>query len=394
VKKPVVVVIIAVVVVAGYGIRERVLRLSDHDRLWFSGNIELTEARLGFKRAGRLEQRFVDEGDTVASGTVIARLDTAELESQRERARASVVIAEARLGMLDKETRLAEETLSSTLDSRRAELGQAEAALAELLSGSRKEEIADAQAASERASTERDLAQSDWDRVRELFTASSVSASERDAARTRFMAAQALLDQAKQKFALVREGTRSERIDAARALVEKAKAGVRAAQTLRLEVDLKKLERPVREADLEKARADLAVIETQLDDSLITAPMDGVVLTKSAEPGEILAAGTPVLTLGDMDHPWVRAYVGEPDLGRVKLGDRVQVKTDSRPGKVYDGTLTFIASDAEFTPKQIQTREERTRFVYRVKISLPNPEHELKLNMPVEGTIVPGRETK
>lgn len=393
-KKPVVVVIIAVVVVAGYGIRERVLRLSDHDRLWFSGNIELTEARLGFKRAGRLEQRFVDEGDTVASGTVIARLDTAELESQRERARASVVIAEARLGMLDKETRLAEETLSSTLDSRRAELGQAEAALAELLSGSRKEEIADAQAASERASTERDLAQSDWDRVRELFTASSVSASERDAARTRFMAAQALLDQAKQKFALVREGTRSERIDAARALVEKAKAGVRAAQTLRLEVDLKKLERPVREADLEKARADLAVIETQLDDSLITAPMDGVVLTKSAEPGEILAAGTPVLTLGDMDHPWVRAYVGEPDLGRVKLGDRVQVKTDSRPGKVYDGTLTFIASDAEFTPKQIQTREERTRFVYRVKISLPNPEHELKLNMPVEGTIVPGRETK
>ena len=113
-----------------------------------------------------------------------------------------------------------------------------------------------------------------------------------------------------------------------------------------------------------------------------------MVLVKSAEPGETVAAGATVVTLGDIDHPWLRGYVNETELGRVKLGERVKVTTDSFPGKTYWGRVSFIASEAEFTPKQIQTDEERVKLVYRIKVDLPNPQRELKLNMPADAEIL------
>jgi membrane fusion protein YbhG len=112
------------------------------------------------------------------------------------------------------------------------------------------------------------------------------------------------------------------------------------------------------------------------------------VLVKSAEAGEVLAAGTTIATIGDLEHPWLRAYVGETDLGRVKLGQPVKLSTDSYPGKVYMGTISFISSEAEFTPKQIQTKEERVKLVYRIKVDVNNSSHELKNNMPVDAEIV------
>jgi len=117
-------------------------------------------------------------------------------------------------------------------------------------------------------------------------------------------------------------------------------------------------------------------------------PVDGVVLVKSAEPGETVAAGTTVLTVGDIERPWLRGYIGERDLGRVKLGQRVRVTTDSYPGKVYWGRVSFIAAEAEFTPKEIQTPEERVKLVYRIKVDLANPRHELKSNMPADAEIL------
>ncbi|MGA2196717.1 MAG: efflux RND transporter periplasmic adaptor subunit, partial [Bryobacteraceae bacterium] len=135
-------------------------------------------------------------------------------------------------------------------------------------------------------------------------------------------------------------------------------------------------------------RASIAMIDSQLADTVQTSPVDGVVLVKSADVGEVLASGTTVVTVGDIDHPWLRGYVNETDLGRVRLGSKVKVTTDSYPGKVYDGRVTFIASEAEFTPKQIQTAEERVKLVYRVKIEMDNPKHELKSNMPADAEIV------
>jgi HlyD family secretion protein len=116
--------------------------------------------------------------------------------------------------------------------------------------------------------------------------------------------------------------------------------------------------------------------------------VDGVVLVKSADVGEVLGVGTTVVTVGDIDHPWLRGYVNETALGKIKVGSKARVTTDSYPGKVYDGRVSFIASEAEFTPKQIQTQEERVKLVYRIKIELDNPRRELKSNMPADAEIV------
>jgi HlyD family secretion protein len=126
----------------------------------------------------------------------------------------------------------------------------------------------------------------------------------------------------------------------------------------------------------------------QLSYTELYAPMDGVILSRSAEPGEYLNPSTPVVTLGDLEHPWLRAFVSEKNLGRIKLGDRVRVTTDSFPDKSYEGRLTFISSQAEFTPKSVQTFEERVKLMFRVKIQLSNPDKELKPGMPADGVLV------
>jgi HlyD family secretion protein len=132
----------------------------------------------------------------------------------------------------------------------------------------------------------------------------------------------------------------------------------------------------------------VALIDSQLGDTVAASPIDGVVLVKSANVGEILAPGTTVMTIGDIDHPWLRGYINERDLGRVKLGTKAKISTDSYPGKVYWGRVSFIASEAEFTPKQIQTSEERLKLVYRIKIDVDNPQRELKSNMPADAELV------
>jgi len=118
------------------------------------------------------------------------------------------------------------------------------------------------------------------------------------------------------------------------------------------------------------------------------APIDGVVLVKAAEAGEVIAAGTTVVSLGDLAHPWLRAYINETDLGKIHLNGKAKLSTDSYKGKTYDGRVSFISSEAEFTPKQIQTKEERVKLVYRIKIDVDNSAQELKNNMPVDAELI------
>ena len=130
------------------------------------------------------------------------------------------------------------------------------------------------------------------------------------------------------------------------------------------------------------------ITESQISDTTLVAPIDGVILVKAGEEGEVIAAGSAVVTIGDIEHPWLRAYISEADLGRVKLGQKVLLRTDSFKDRVYEGHVSFIASQAEFTPKQIQTKEERAKLVYRIKVDVANPNQELKNNMPVDAEIL------
>ncbi|HEY3235912.1 MAG TPA: efflux RND transporter periplasmic adaptor subunit, partial [Polyangiaceae bacterium] len=188
---------------------------------------------------------------------------------------------------------------------------------------------------------------------------------------------------------LVLEGPRKEQIDGAAGQLDRARGAVKSAEANRLELRRREQELTTRRAEIDRSRAQTALIDSQLADTVVASPASGVVLVKSADVGEVLAAGTTVVTIGDNDHPWLRGYINERDLGRVKLGSKAKITTDSYKGKVYWGRVTFISSEAEFTPKQIQTTEERVKLVYRIKIEVENPQHELKSNMPADAELLP-----
>lgn len=352
-----------------------------------SGNIELTEVEIAFKSAGRLVFLAVDEGDFVKTGELIAKLDQAELNERKKSAQAALTSTESRLGQMTTSIQFQGEQVEGQLARANAELKQAEAALRELEAGSRAQEIEASRAVMSRAETEFTKAERDWNRAQILYQKEDISTSQRDDFRARFESAKALLQQSREQFDLVKEGPRKEDIESARAQVQRARANLRLAEATRLELARLHQEKTARESDVHQARAQLGIYETQLKDSEVFAPMNGVVLVKAAEPGEVLAAGTTVVTLGNLAKPWLRGYINEKDLGRVKLGTPVKVTTDSFPGKTYDGKITFIASEAEFTPKQIQTQEERVKLVYRIKIEIDNPNGELKSNMPADAEI-------
>ncbi|HYL38821.1 MAG TPA: efflux RND transporter periplasmic adaptor subunit [Bryobacteraceae bacterium] len=357
------------------------------NRLQVSGNIELTEVDISFKVPGKLIELNVAEGDTVKKGMVIARIDREQVEQQRTRDEASVAASQSQFQQMETSVRWQRETLESDIALRKAEVRAAQAKLDQLLAGSRPQEIQQARAAVADVTAQRDQAKGDWDRAQELFKNDDISKAQYDQYRMRLDSTAALLRQTQERLALVEEGPRKEDIEAARAEVQRAQAALQASEANRLEVTRREQDVTAHRADVQRARAQVAMTQTQINDTVVTSPIDGVVLVKAAEIGEVLAAGTTLVTIGDIDHPWLRAYISETDLGRVKLGQPVQLTSDSFPGKTYPGRVAFISSEAEFTPKQIQTREERVKLVYRIKIDVDNPRHELKSNMPVDAEI-------
>jgi HlyD family secretion protein len=172
--------------------------------------------------------------------------------------------------------------------------------------------------------------------------------------------------------------------------VDRAKASLKVGEANSIETKRREQDIVARRGDIDRAKSQIALIDSQLADTIAVSPINGIVLVKAADPGEVLAPGSSVVTVGDIDHPWLRAYIREQDLGRVKLGAKAKVTTDSFPGKVYDGRVSFISSEAEFTPKQIQTAEERVKLVYRIKIEIDNSRHELKSNMPADAEVLTG----
>jgi HlyD family secretion protein len=385
-KRILIIVILAAGAAAVYAYRGR--NRQPDDRIVVSGNIELNEVNIAFKTAGRLVERTVDEGDAVKKGQVIARLDRDQLMAQRAAQVAAIQSAESQLAQAQTAVQWQKETLSADIETRQADLTSTEARLAELKNGARPQEKLDAQAAVDAAQAELQRAQRDWERAQKLYKDDDISTAQFDQYRSRWESATAALNSSKERQALVLAGPRVEQINAAAGQVQRARGSLKAAEANSLESKRREQEIATRRAEIERAKATLSLIDSQLADTVAVSPVDGVVLVKSADVGEVLAPGTTIVTVGDIEHPWLRGYINETDLGKVKLGSPVKVTTDSYKGKIYNGKVTFIASEAEFTPKQIQTQQERVKLVYRVKIELDNSSRELKSNMPADGEIV------
>jgi HlyD family secretion protein len=362
-------------VVAAVTIRNRVS--NDANAIKVSGNIEVIAAEVSFKIPGRVIERTVDEGDIVAMGQTIARLEDADLAHRVDLAKAQVAAAEAVLAQL-------------VAGSRPEEIAQAQAAAAkakaahdEAVAGSRPQQIAAAEAAVASARATLENLKAEFDRQAELYRKAVTSQGEYDTARTAYEAGKAALDEAEQNFKLIQEGSRKEDIEQARA------GSAEADQALALVVKGPRQETiDNARAQVDAAKAALALAQTQLGYATVAAPLSGVVLSKNIEPGEYVAPGTPVVTVGDLVNVYLRAYINETDLACVKVGQRVLITTDSYPGKTYEGRVTFIASQAEFTPKNVQTAKERVKLVYRIKASVTNPSMELKAGMPADGLVM------
>jgi HlyD family secretion protein len=293
-----------------------------------SGHVEATEVRVATKVPGRLEAVSFDEGDAVKAGQELARIDTVDL-------------------------RLA-------LDQARAERGQAAAELRLRLAGARKEDIAELRHQVEAVEAELDTAQRDFDRLQALLDRGSGTEKARDDARGRRDVLAARLAANREALARLEAGFREEEKDAAR-------------------------------ARLAAVEARIAQIEQQIRDAAIDSPTAGIVTEKVAEPGELLQVGAPVCVVTDLANAWLTVYVGEPDLGRIRLGQEAEVVTDD--GQTRRGRITFIASKAEFTPRNVQTRDERVKLVYRIKVGLDNPDGLFKPGMPAEARIRPAEAT-
>ena len=355
------------------------------NRIQFSGNMELTQTDLAFKIAGRLVELNVREGDMVKKGQVIARVDAIQTQRTKEREQASLGLAESNMAQSRTSVAWQKETVEGDIQLKQADVRAAKARLDELVAGSRPQEILQADAAVSDAMAQVEQARLDWERAQKLFSNEDISRAQYDQFRTRNQSAQMQLKQAQERSAMVKEGPRKEDIENARAQLQRAQAALRMSEANRMEVKRREQELQSRESDIQRAQAQVGISESQLDDTTLIAPMDGVVLVKSAELGEVVAAGATVVSVGDVARPWVRGYIGAKDLDRIAIGQSAQVTSDS--GKTYTGKVSFVASEAEFTPKQIQTKDERQKLVYRIKVDVNNDKLELKNNMPVDTVI-------
>jgi membrane fusion protein YbhG len=294
---------------------------ADPDHLTVSGTIEATETDLGAEVPGLLIERPVVEGEAVGKGQVVARIDPSLYRAR---------LAEARAGQRE-----------------------AEANLALSLKGFRQEEILAAlnQVSEMEASLEN--AEANLRRTEELFSQQVASRFDLDGARRTADVSRARLKSAEENYHKLASGLRTEDIDAARARLEQAQATV------------------------EQARLDVQRTE-------IRAPRPGVVTQTIREPGEYVIVGTPVLSIADLSDMYCWVYLSETELGWVKLGDSVSARIDAYSEHRFSGKVAFLSGEAEFTPRNVQTREERVNLVFAVKISLPNPDGILKVGLPID----------
>ena len=321
---PVILIVLAVAAAVYYFYYRSANQVEAGNTLRLSGNIEAHESVVSFKVQGRIVELPVEEGQWVEPGTVLARIEGDDFRQQ------------------------------TALDEATARVRAAELQLAE--AGARRQEVEAAEQVLRDAQADLEQKKLDFERADTLFREKVGSQQVRDQAATNLKRATAAVERAQENLSQLREGTRKEQIAIARANLKQAQE----------RVELSKL---------------------NVEYTVLRAPKAGVVVVRHAELGEVVNPGTPVVTMADLDNVWLRAYLPETELGRVRWGQEAAIKTDTFRNKTYRGTVSFISSKAEFTPKTVQTTKERVTLVYRVKIDLENSNHELKPGMPADAEI-------
>jgi HlyD family secretion protein len=303
--------------------------------LFYSGTIETTQARLSFQVPGRISMVDVQEGQAVKKEQIIAELDRADFEARYEQARANLDRAQKVKQQLETALAISKNTLP-------AEVSRAEAALK-----SARDSMMDAG--------------KNYRRFEELFRKEVVTEKERDTMKLQYDVAKSRVVEGESLLRLARGNL--ERIDSARDEIATA------------------------EAQIDVARASLAQAAVQLGYTRLKSPLDGVVTSRNIEPGETVNVGREVITISDLHRVDLKIFVDETVIGKVKPGQKVEVTIDTFPGKVYNGTISFVSPEGEFTPKIIQTQKERVKLVYLVKVSISNPDYDLKAGMPADARI-------
>lgn len=382
------------------------------DRVAASGTIEARQVSVASKMPGRIERLHAREGDTVRAGAPLVTMEGRELLAQLDQARAAVDAARARVGQaraaLALQVRQVDAQIAqaaAAVDAaraRRQQAAEAQTLTAAQVSLAVRQATAARAAAVENGHLARanlDRARADLTRSEMLFKEGALSAQQLDAARAAVAAAQAQhaaavagVAQSEAALALARENLeqvrlREQDVAASSAQLRQAEASLRLARAGEELIAQRRADVAAAEAQLRQAEAGLRTLQAQQRNLVVTAPLAGVVLTRHASEGEVVGAGAPMLTVAALDEVWIRLYIPLPKLGLVAVGARAEVTTEALPGRTFTGTVTEISQQAEFTPRNVQTKEERVKLVFAVKITLPNPEGRLKPGMPADAVV-------
>lgn len=381
-KKPIIVVV--ALVIAAMVLVYRGQKQGGDQGLFYSGTLEATQTNLAFQIGGRVSKVYVQEGQKVTKGQLLAELERAELQVRLEQAQGA--LSRARLAK-----RQAEIMLEIAEKSAPAEVARAEATLSalasqldELQAGSRPQEIEISRQAMLATQTILEEAKKNWERFDRLFQKGIIAEKDWEGAKLRWEKAQRDHEQAQRAYELKLEGARPQTIETARARWAEAKALLEQAKSNLKRIEAARADVAAAENQIQTAQWAVDQAQIQLAYTRLTAPSEGIVTSRNVEPGEVVTPSREVITISDLSLIHLKIFVEETELGKIKIGQEVRVKIDTFPQKTYRGVVSYISAEGEFTPKMIQTRKERVKLVYLVKITLPNEHLELKSGMPAD----------
>jgi HlyD family secretion protein len=360
---------------------QRTERLAE---LYYSGTIEATEANLAFQVSGRVKTVFFDEGQAVEKNQVLAVLDQEEFKAQRDQARSEWVRSQENLKQLETLLELNRKVLPAEVERVKATVQALQSQLDELEAGYRVQEIEQARYAYEQAQFALEQARKDKTRFDTLFERKIVAEKDKDTADLKYETALKEYERARKAYELLKEGYRKESIAAARSKLAEGQAALQQARDNLKKIEATESEVKGARAQVESAKAAFELAEIRLAYTELRAPFKGILVSRNVEPGEVVTPGQEVLSLSDLSQVDLKLFVDETEIGKVRPGQQVDVKIDTFPSKTYTGRVSFISPEGEFTPKIIQTHKERVKLVYLVKITIPNPNLELKTGMPAD----------